>query len=475
MMLCTAAVAALLLSPVTAPPEGPSAEGKVVAVWKGDLRPTLDLAGMLAPAEPSMIALWLEEYRGELMVLEVIPHGTFINEGDVLIRFETKAIDEQIEKTRFDLAQAERDFVGKGEERRLAEEADQAGLARAEMDADWAARTLAGYLEKEKGFKLEEVRLSRQSMQHRLDDARDELQQLEKMYREDELVDATEEIVLKRARRSMASSMARTRLREQQIDHELALAEVMKQERLELDAAQKASALERQRRSVAVKEASREAAAIRARYDLDNQRSKLEALERDRELLVVRAPRSGLAVHGDVEAAPGTGVLERGSRAGLFKTIMTVAKPDVLRIVTDVPEVSLFQAKTGSAVRATLAALPDLEMSGSIRVAYLPTGQKGEENVYRGEIEIQESDPRLRPGMKCKLAIILEALHDVVLIPKAAIIQRGDQTVVRCSPSADGAFDERAVVLGPRDEENVVVEKGLAAGEFVQVIEEGGT
>ena len=69
-----------------------------------------------------------------------------------------------------------------------------------EKDAEWAARKLSAYLEKEKAFKLEEFRLRSQSRQHNLEDQRDELEQLEQMYREDELVDATEEIVLKRQR-----------------------------------------------------------------------------------------------------------------------------------------------------------------------------------------------------------------------------------------------------------------------------------
>ena len=46
----------------------------------------------------------------------------------------------------------------------------------------------------------------------------------------------------------------------------------------------------------------------------------------------------------ELEGAPGTGTLERGSRASLFKTIMTVAEPDRFRVVTKVPESSIFRA-----------------------------------------------------------------------------------------------------------------------------------
>ncbi len=54
------------------------------------------LEGMLVPAERAVIDLWLEAYRDELLVLEAAENGSFVNEGDVLIRFDTRRIDEQL-------------------------------------------------------------------------------------------------------------------------------------------------------------------------------------------------------------------------------------------------------------------------------------------------------------------------------------------------------------------------------------------
>jgi HlyD family secretion protein len=424
-MMILAATVGLGLSLVAAQEGSAPDQPEAVEAPTDDLRRTIDLDGTLVPVDASEISLWLERYRGELLVLEVVAHGSFVNEGDVLIRFDTTPIEEQIRQAEFDLHQGRQKLSNAEQESRIQEEAVEADLARAEKGAEWAARKLEGYLEKEKAFTVEEIRLRDQSMQHGIEDQRDELEQLEQMYREDELVDATEEIVLKRSRRRLASSVAWARLREQQNEYALAHTEAIKQEGLEQDAALKSAALERQRRSAVIKRATREAGLERDRFDVHKKQANLEGLKRDREELTVRAPRRGLVLHGDAEAAPGSATLERGRRASLYQTIMVVADPDRLRVVTEVPESSLFEAKSGTAAEVTLVAAPDFKTVGPLRVAYLPSKRVGNGgNVYRAEIEMNERDPRLRPGMRCKVSIIVEEARDVALRPGEAVIKR---------------------------------------------------
>jgi multidrug efflux pump subunit AcrA (membrane-fusion protein) len=405
MILCAAVVGTGLSLAMLQEPAPPPEPDESTASAQ-DTAPTVDLDGTMVPADVATIALWMKRYREELLVLEAAPHGSFVNEGDVLIRFDTSRIDEQLHQAEFDLAQAEEKLVRTEQEAGIKEEAAEAEIVRAERESDWAGRRLAGYLEHERGFVEEGIRLQNQSSQHNVEDQHDELEQLERMYREDELVDATEEIVLKRSRRSLASTIARASLREQQNHYTLEAPEAIKLEGLQLEAEQRGANLDRRHRSVDIERASREAGLQKARFDLQKQLDRLEQLKSDRELLTVRAPRGGLVMHGDAEAAPGTAILKRGNRAGLFKTIMTVADPDRLKIVTSVPESSLPIAGKGQAVTVTVAAVADLELVGRLKVSYLPTARSGSgENLYRAEVELDRSDPRLRPGMQCTVSI----------------------------------------------------------------------
>jgi multidrug resistance efflux pump len=394
---------------LAAPPAPPQPAAPAPSEPAASASATLDLTGTLIPAEATAIALWPERYREELLVLEVVPHGSFVNQGDVLIRFDTDKIDDQIRQEEFELEQAKQKLARSEDEGRIQQEASRDELTRAEREAEWAARRLQGYMEKEKGFQQESIRLNEQTQQNWIADQRDELEQLEKMYREDELVDATEEIVLKRSRRDLGASTARAALSHQQNEYTLSVPEAIKQQGLELDAAQKRAALERQQRSAALAQASREDGVVRAIFDLAKQQANLDELKRDRQLLAVRAPRGGLLLHGEPEAAPGAGILERGSRPGLFKTIMTVADPDKLLVIVDVPEASLGSARSGTAAKITVAAAPRFETVGRLEVEALPASRGGDgQNLYRGKVAIDAREPRLRPGMRCKVSVAAE-------------------------------------------------------------------
>ena len=180
-MILATTVVAVGLGLVTMQEHAETTETKPVEV--AEAPSTLELDGTVIPDDASAIALWLERYRDDLLVLEVIPHGSFANEGDVLIRLDTTKIDRQIRQAKFDLEQAMEGQARTEEENRISEESAQADLVRTRADAEWAARKLAGHLDNEKGFTAEEIRLRNQATQHNLDDQRDELGELEKMYR----------------------------------------------------------------------------------------------------------------------------------------------------------------------------------------------------------------------------------------------------------------------------------------------------
>jgi len=437
---------------------------------KGDLRATLERKGRLVPVDAAPVRVEFEAYQGELLVVEVTPHGRPVNRGDVLLRFDTKKIDEQLRRAEFDLEQAKKRLENADEERRLADVGAQDELTKAESRLQWSRRRLQGFLEFEIEFDKESERLSRQSTLSRLEDQQDELTQLEKMYKEDELVDATEEIVLKRSRRDFASSQAWAKLSERRTKYEWDFDKPMARERLEQETAMEGRAMERLRKNLELARTGRELGQQRTRFDFDKQKQALDDLRADRERFTVRAGCNSLLLHGEVDAAPGKGI-EVGNRLGAGPVLMTIADPDRLEIRTDVPETHLFRATTGKAAEVELTALPGQKLAGAIRVELLPNAREGDLNLYRTVVPLAAADPRYRPGMGCKVTIVLDQVKDAVLVPLAAIVSRDGQKYVRAGSSDKGPFDERKVALGPDDGKDVVVERGVAAGEFV-VVEE---
>src|SRR5206468_8909069 len=63
--------------------------------------------GILAPLDPRPLALWPEAHGGSWIVLEVLPHGSSVKQGDVIARCETRAIDDELHKAELELTSAE--------------------------------------------------------------------------------------------------------------------------------------------------------------------------------------------------------------------------------------------------------------------------------------------------------------------------------------------------------------------------------
>jgi multidrug efflux pump subunit AcrA (membrane-fusion protein) len=443
----------------TTPPSQPS-----VAAWKGTIRTTVERDGTFVPSEFTELKLDLEAYSGRvsLRLVEILPHGSFVNQGDVIARLDTEGIDKRIKSDRMALDAAEMSMRHAEASNRDKAAKDAESLARAERDAERSAKKLRGYREHEKKHNEENERLSLQYRQHRLEDQKDELDQLEKMYSEDELVDATEEIVLKRSRRNYARSVANHELSEQRRVYNKEWYRHWREEDYETDAQNKTTSLQRLRES---QQRSREHTAsdmARKRYDLDEQRRKFADLQRDREQFVVRAPRRGILLHGEADAAP-WGRLEKDSTISNRKVFATVADPKKFRIKTTIPEKDILRLKSGTAAEVVPTAAPKVKLVGRLQVEYLP----GKGGLFEAIVHLGKSDIRVRPGFACKVHVIVEEERDVVVIPKAALMDKAGAKVVRCAKAEGGPFVERKVVTGLSDGKHVAIRDGLAEGEFV--------
>lgn len=366
----------------------------------------LERKGTLLPADPIEFSLWLDSYRDELLVLDAVPHGSPVNEGDVLVHLDLRKIDDVITQAEFALAQQVQRARLSEEDLSVQDEASAAELSRLQKDADWAARKLKGFLEQEKAHKKEGERLREQGEQSQLEDQTDELVQLEKMYKEDELVDATEEIVLKRSRRGLAQLRASIALQQLIRRYARELADVIQQEGMAADLAQKQAALARQQRAAEQKRAGHKLDVEKARSELERQQLALERLRRDREQMVVRAPRRGVVLHGDPRAVPGSTRLEKGSVLALRKTFMTIAEPGRFEVLTDLDESDVAKVKLGAAVEVVPVGFDDVKLPGSVRVSDLPTAREGNgNNLYEARVALDKTDPRLRFAMRCKVLI----------------------------------------------------------------------
>ncbi|MBI4880977.1 MAG: hypothetical protein HY812_15170 [Planctomycetes bacterium] len=445
----------------------------IIRLERRDFTEEVSCEGAFVPWEADEIALWPEAFRGELVLVDVRPSGSYVNEGDAIARLDTSAVDREIHAAELEVRWAETALMSA--EARL--EADE-GAARevAEIAAaalERARRELLGWQERELSLRARELDLRDLYTQHSIEDQEAELAELESMYREDELTDATEELVLKRSRRNLAATYTSRDLAQERRAFEDAYEIVTQTELKEESVRQHEGALARLLRTQEGEARAREDAVLAAEEELARKREQLERLVADREAFEVRAPRAGLLVHGaPAHYEPGAVAPRHAAGQSLppRQTLFTVLEPDRCALVVNVPEGKLSSVRDGMAVKVVPAAAPGTTLLGNLRLERCPQPDSAQaaENRFKGTVAFEAPAYGMVPGMRAGAAIVTETRTAAFVLPRSALL--GEGASLHClAAGEDGEFRRVDLAPGPGTDAEIVVTGELAEGMRVLV------
>jgi hypothetical protein len=131
---------------------------------------------------------------------------------------------------------------------------------------------------------------------------------------------------------------------------------------------------------------------------------------------------------------------------------------------TYVNEIDISKIKTGQEVRIGVDAFPEKEYSGKITdVANIGEQLPNTDaKVFEVVIQINESDPILRPSMTTSNKIVTATFEDTMFVPIETIQSDDSIPFVYTTKGA-----KQVVVLGPSNENEVIIEHGLEAGDEI--------
>jgi len=432
--------------------------------------------GTFVPADFDEISLWFDEYKGELLMIEVVEHGIPVNDGDVIARIDVGGINKQIEQLERQVKSAALNLQNTGERALLSEKSAALALDSARYDLEQARRNLEGWERYELDFSQRNSEMSELYTQHNIDDQKDELDQLEMMYRDDELTDATEEIVLKRSRRNLTRSMKSLKNLKDRRVYTVAFSDASQSVGLRRAVNAKEAALDKLLKTQEIERRTREDGLLQVEMGLKDQKDKLARLEKDARLFTIRAGRNGVLLHGSPDDyRPGRTAPrhKRGSRGSARTTLFTVTDPDRSAVALDVPESKIGSIRTGKAAKVSVVALPDMAVMGTMRVDRFPAPRSagGSENSHDAEVVIEGPIQGVVAGMRAEVKIVVEELKDVIVLPRAAVFGTG--TDAHCWTASDSGddFQRIAVKLGPATDKEVVVYGVLSDGQKVLLCE----
>jgi hypothetical protein len=356
------------------PPPAGGAPAQPAAAMREQAAPgATTKSAVLAPANAVAWSYWPEEWNGPLLVLDVLPHGSKVAAGDVLARFDLRALETQIRDAELETRSAEVRHAGLVERQRIDEEAAVAALAQARAGLTRAQKSLAAWKEQELAFERREDEIAQRRERSYVEDQQDELAQLEEMYKRDELVSGTEELVLKRQKRALGIAEDSTYLSRDRAKKHFDLDLALEREQREESVRAQGEAVERQARALEIERAARADAQKRSAEELADKEARLARLVRDREVLAAKAPKGGILLHGaprDWRPGRTPGRIERGASLQAYGEIAAITDAGVASARLELAGADLARWKDGA--RVVVKPQGAAPVAGKLRVESWP-------------------------------------------------------------------------------------------------------
>lgn len=453
---------ALTAALVTRGGGGVTSHGGAVPVARAErrrLEVTLVEPGSLFAARSVTLASEIRSNRAKIVSL--LPDGTWVKKDDVVVRFDPTPFEEEHAKALADLRDAQAEAARLEQERKLqiakAEETLESERHRVRI----AELNLEAYERGSGALTVREAEVRSAASASELERARRDLSDMQVMFE-----------------RGFVSEgeLARQRLKVDGLGRESGLdADRLKAARevtfprdLERAKTQVEEAKDAVARAESVLYYTHEfyrAAAETAARKVEAATETLRVAEEQLTKTALATPIDGFLVLQDIPLESGKRRPQVGDSVWSGVPLATVPDLSQMIVVTRVREVDLHRVRDGLPATVALEAYPDLVLTGRIGVI----GSLAEEvpdspwKFFGVTLQLDRGDARLRPGMSVRVAFLLDAVDDAVVVPVDAVFGAGDASV--CYVQRGGETVEQAVALGKRNETHVEIRRGIAAGE----------
>jgi multidrug efflux pump subunit AcrA (membrane-fusion protein) len=473
-----ASILAVTLPGARAPEEQSKDALLTAEVKKQDLSIEVELAGSFVAEDKDEIRLEPKSYRGDLIIVELVPEGRAVKKGDTLISFDRKtlqdSLDEANEEVRakdIELEKARADLAGW-------EIDQQRKKTRAEAERDKARAALAKVKEQAE-LTLVDKKKGVEDAERRVKDAEVDFEQLTQLYEERELHTATENILVERQKHGLDDTRRSATKTAREFDlwdkYEKDIDAIDKQ----LDFDDKDAAVKKGEIQASAERKEKDAAVSKAERAHGKAKDKVAELEQDVESLRVLAPRDGIVFYGTIGSDwPSDYVIvgmdnqgdqmKIGGRVRTHQVLMTVASMERLSVRMQALESDIQYLKEGLPITVRPDAFPALEITGELTKVDQVASRTGFFSDVRQFNVLGKYDkayPQLRSGMNCRVTVKADSVPECLQVPVLAVFSEGGKH--HCMRVDGNKTSKVEVTIGSTNGTNVEIQDGLQAGDRV--------
>ncbi len=440
----------------------------LATVKQRDLVMEVNTIGVLDAAASHMVTSELSNAR----IIDLIDDGSRVEAGEVLVRLDPTAYQEDLERLAGDISMLESAVAAKAqllewEKNQVTKEIQTAefSVRVARLDLD-QLRKGEGPMEltnlKEQADEQLEARNRYQAY----------LSDLQKL--QEQQFDFTYEVI--RAREKLAQlndALASARSKHVNYRDHVLPAHI---ERGKAEVEQAETVLEQTRKGGVYKIAQAAASLNEVRSKLENTQKALALARQRRTKTVITAPSAGIVILYEA-FREGT---RRKPRIGdvILQNQPILYLPDVSSMIvkTKVREVDLHKVEMGQACDVFVDAYPNeayagiIGFIGSLATEDYQTGHGAK--YFQVTIDLADSDSRLRPGMTARIGILTEQAQNTLSLPVHAVFGRDQNRY--CYRFTGREFHRVEVATGRQNVHFMEIKKGLNSGDRVSMVKPAG-
>jgi HlyD family secretion protein len=442
-------------------------------VKKSPFRIEVNLDGVFEAQNTAELALRPQEWPA-MQVLKAVDHGTPVKQGDLVLQIDTDKLDRAISDLRAELQVNELSMKQAEQQQAALEKTSPLDVEANERSHRMTEEDWKQYVAVDKPLSLKSAELMLQMNKDFVEYQEEELRQLEKMYKADDLMEETEKIVLKRARDNV--KRAKFGLERAQAVHDEALKYTLPRFEEKLKDATARTEIDFNRNKItlplALSKQRLEHEKLKIQRTLSEE--KLKKLMADREMMTVKAPIDGILYYGKFvrgkwsTGLAGSDTLRRGAAVLPNDVFMTVVQPRPLAVHFTVPEAQVQNIQPGLQGIIEPAAFNQLKLTGMVqKVSAVPISSGSFDGVLTVAADAQTG--AIVPGMACEVKFVPYKKADALTVPPKSVfteeLDPAKQYVYLVGK--DGKPEKRPVTIGKRNEKQAEVLQGLAEGDVI--------
>lgn len=183
----------------------------------------------------------------------------------------------------------------------------------------------------------------------------------------------------------------------------------------------------------------------------------------------IKAPQDGQVVYAnqDSRRMSESDMIKEGSTVRQRQVLIRLPDKTQMQVKTMINESNISSVKVGMPAKITFDSIPNRVIEGEVvkvnlypEIVWMSSAKD-----YVTLVKIKEDVPELRSGLTAQVRIIADEQKDVLMVPVHCVMEYGNKTY--CLTYADGTWGCKEVLLGASNEKQVIILGGLEEGDLV--------